>query len=56
MRIRVSKDHIPHLGEKAIIDGLVEIPIYAYNETTLKDDDNYVGCNYVIESTNYYVA
>jgi hypothetical protein len=56
MKVRRAKDLNKQLGRKAIIDGYVGIPVFAYYESTLKDYDNYVGCKYVFDSVSYYAT
>lgn len=44
MRIKSAKAINDFLGNKAIIDGYTQIPIYTYSQPTTDDDLNYGGC------------
>lgn len=41
LKIRMEKELNRNLGQKAIIDGFVQAPVYAYAEPTIKDEITY---------------
>jgi hypothetical protein len=41
------------LGNKAIVDGYTQIPIYLYSNPSTNDDLNYGGCPYVQDADTY---
>ena len=53
MNIKAGKGINEHLGNKAVIAGYTQIPVYAYSSPTVKDDLNYGGCQFLIDTDNY---
>jgi hypothetical protein len=44
MKVKAAKEINSYLSNKAIIDGYTQIPVFAYEEVTLKDDIAYSSC------------
>jgi hypothetical protein len=42
------------LGSKAIIDGIVQIPVFTYTDVSFDDDINTAGCSYVNNVDYFY--
>jgi len=55
-KVRAAKELQDELGNKAIIDGYTQVPLYTYTDTTTDDDVNYSGCQWVNECDNVRYA
>jgi hypothetical protein len=53
MKVRAADEINSYLGNKAIVDGYSQIPIYTYSSATTDDDLNYGGCQYLLDTDNY---
>lgn len=54
MKIRKATQINDQLGQAAIIDGYVQIPVFTHSQESVQDDVAYTGCKNSMDGRHYY--